>query len=97
MFLESNRPVYIIDESSWQSYIEHYLHEYGWGSFNVDLYDATTFELRVSLNKGSIAVHARILCGMWERAHGRTYRISLNKENDIFHVKIHSFLDYQNT
>ena len=98
MFLESNRPVYIIDESSWQSYIEHYLHEYGWGSFNVELYDATTFEFHVSLNRGPLLPFTLgILCGMWERAHGRTYRISLNKENDIFHVKIHSFLDYQNT
>ncbi|MBJ14783.1 MAG: hypothetical protein CMB70_05380 [Euryarchaeota archaeon] len=98
MFLESNRPVYIIDESSWQSYIEHYLHEYGWGSFNVIMYDATTFEFHASLNKGPMLPFTLgILCGMWERAHGRTYRVSLYKENDIFHVKIHSFLDYQNT
>jgi len=98
MFLQSNRPVYIIDESSWQSYIEHYLHEYGWGSFNVTMYDATTFEFHASLNKGPLLPFTLgILCGMWERAHGRTYRIFLNEENDIFHVKIHSFLDYQNT
>ena len=98
MFLESNRPVYIIDESSWQSYIKHYLHEYGWGSFNVTTYDPKTFEFHASLNKGPLFPFTLgILCGMWERAHGRAYRVSLNEENDIFHVKIHSFLDYQNT
>ena len=98
MFLESNRPVYIIDESSWQSYIKHYLHEYGWGSFNVTTYDPKTFEFHASLNKGPLLPFTLgILCGMWERAHGRAYRVSLNEENDIFNVKIHSFLDYQNT
>ena len=88
MFLDSNRPVYIIDESSWQSYIEHYLHEYGWGSFNVTTYDATTFEFHASLNKGPLFPFTLgIVCGMWERAHGRAYRISLNGEKMIFFMQ----------
>ncbi len=98
MFLQSNRPVYIIDESSWQSYIDHYLCEYGWGSFHVMMYDQKTLEFHASLIKGPLLPFTLgILCGMWERAHGRTYRVFLNEENDIFRVKIHSFLDYQNT
>ena len=31
----SDKPVYIIDQSSWDAYIEHYLHERGWGSIDL--------------------------------------------------------------
>jgi len=96
MFLKSDKPVYIIDESSWQSYIDHYLHERGWGSLDVTNYDGSTFELSGSLKKGShLPFTLGILCGMWERAHGRAYRVSLDEKNDIFLVKIESFLQYQ--
>lgn len=98
MFLQSDKPVYIIDESSWQSYIVHYLHERGWGSIDLTDYDGSTFELNASLKKGShLPFTLGILCGMWERAHGRSYRISLNEKSDIFLVKIQSFLEYQTT
>ena len=96
MFLKSDKPVYIIDESSWQSYIDHYLHERGWGSLDVTNYDGSTFELSGSLKKGShLPFTLGILCGMWERAHGRAYRVSLDEKYDIFLVKIESFLQYQ--
>ena len=96
MFLQSDKPVYIIDESSWQSYIDHYLHERGWGSIDVTEYDGSTFELNATLRKGSHSPFTLgILCGMWERAHGRSYRIYLDENCDIFLVKIQSFLQYQ--
>ena len=53
------------------------------GVRSMDLYDATTFEPCFIEQRASVAVLG-ILCGMWERAHGRTYRISLNKEMIFF-------------
>ena len=37
-----------------------------------------------------------LLCGMWERAYGRAYGLSIRKENDTFVVQIQSLLDYEN-
>ena len=45
MFLSSEQPVYIIDQSSWDAYIEHYLRERGWGSIETE--DVQFFNIRI--------------------------------------------------
>ncbi|CAI8365845.1 MAG: Uncharacterised protein [Candidatus Poseidoniaceae archaeon] len=97
MFLKSEQPVYIIDETSWPAYIENYICERGWGNAHVTDYDTLDFtlELRMSM-QCQFPFTIGLLCGMWERAHGRACRLSLHRENDTFVVKIQSLLDYGN-
>lgn len=97
MFLESEQPVYIIDESSWTAYIENYIGERGWGNAHVTGYDTSDFTLELTMSfQCQFPFTIGLLCGMWERAHGRAYRLSLHRENDTFIVKIQSLLDYKN-
>ncbi len=97
MFLQSESPVYIIDESSWNSYIEHYISHRGWGTLNDVDYDEGTFVLKVRLNKIPLFPFAvGMLTGMWHRAHGRFCRVSIEEFETDFRLKFESFLDYQN-
>jgi len=97
MFLSSEQPVYIIDQSSWHAYIEHCLRERGWGSIETRKYNPSTFEFEFSMPMMShFPLTLGVVVGMWERAHGRSSQITLQEENDIFLVKIQSLRDYQN-
>lgn len=97
MFLNSEQPVYIIDESSWTAYIESYICERGWGAAHVSSYDTLDLTLEVKMPMQSqLPFTIGLLCGIWERAHGRAYRLSLRKENDTFVLQIQSLLDYKN-
>lgn len=97
MFLQSEQPVYIIDESSWNAYVNHYLIERGWGSVHLNDYDATTFDLEVVIPMSQqLPFTLGLMCGMWERAHGRSYQIKIHQEKDTFIAKIQSLLEYQN-
>ena len=97
MFLKGEQPVYIIDESSWTAYIENYICERGWGNAHVTSYDTSDFTLELTIPMQSqLPFTIGLLCGMWERAHGRAYRLSLRNENDTFIVQIQSLLDYEN-
>lgn len=97
MFLKSEQPVYIIDESSWTAYIDNYICERGWGNADVTRYDASDYTLELTMPMQSqLPFTIGLLCGMWERAYGRAYRLSLRKENDTFVVQIQSLLDYEN-
>lgn len=97
MFLKSEQPVYIIEESSWTAYIENYICERGWGDAHVTNYDTSDYTLELTIPMQSqLPFTIGLLCGMWERAHGRAYQLSLRKENDTFAAKIQSLLDYEN-
>ena len=97
MFLSSEQPVYIIDQSSWDAYIEHCLRERGWGSIETRKYNPSTFDFEFSMPMMShFPLTLGMVVGMWERAHGRSSQILLREENDIFLVKIQSLLEYQN-
>jgi len=97
MFLEGERPVYIIDESSWPAYFTSYLKERGWGDVVLRAYSSDTFELNVTLKpSASMPFTLGMICGMWQRAHGRAFQIHLTEKNDIFHLTIQSLLEYQN-
>ena len=97
MFLESERPVYIIDQSSWSAYFKSYLHERGWGEVTINAYNSDTFELDVAIkSSGSMPFTLGLIGGMWQRAHGRAFQFHLTEKNDIFHLRIQSLLEYQN-
>ena len=97
MFLKSEQPVYIIDASSWTAYIENYICERGWGCAQVTDYDTSDYTLELTMSMQSqFPFTVGLLCGMWERAHGRAYRLSMHQENDNFVVKIQSLLEYEN-
>ncbi|MEC7272022.1 MAG: hypothetical protein VXV85_00060 [Candidatus Thermoplasmatota archaeon] len=97
MFLKSEQPVYIIDESSWTAYIENYICERGWGDAQVTDYDSADYTLELTMSMQSqFPFTVGLLCGMWERAHGRGYRLSLHPQTDTFVVKIQSLLEYEN-
>ena len=97
MFLQSEQPVYIIDDSSWNAYVEHYLIERGWGSVHLTAYDASTFDLEIEISMSKqLPFTLGLICGMWERAHGRSYQITIRQEKDTFIAKIKSLLEYQN-
>jgi hypothetical protein len=97
MFLESERPVYIIDQSSWSAYFKSYLHERGWGEVTINAYNSDTFELDVVIkSSASMPFTLGLIGGMWQRAHGRAFQFDLTEKNDIFHLRIQSLLEYQN-
>ncbi len=97
MFLKTEQPVYIIDESSWAAYIENYISERGWGNAHVMSYDTSNYTLELTTPRQSQFPYTiGFLCGIWERAHGRAYRLKIRKENDTFVVQIQSLLDYEN-
>ena len=97
MFLEGERPVYIIDESSWPAYFMSYLNERGWGDVVLHAYSSVTFELNVSLKPSAgMPFTLGMICGMWQRAHGRAFQLHLTEKDDIFHLTIQSLLEYQN-
>ena len=97
MFLKTEQPVYIIDQSSWDAYMDNYLAERGWGRVDILGYNTSSFELKFGINMGPhLPFTLGMVCGIWERAHGRAYRVDIQQESDIFLVKIESFLEYQN-
>ncbi|HII24628.1 MAG TPA: hypothetical protein HA313_02590 [Candidatus Poseidoniaceae archaeon] len=97
MFLRSEQPVYIIDRTSWESYVEHYIVEAGWGHVTIVDYNDSSFALHCNVNLGcNVPFTIGMICGLWERAHGRSYKINIQQNNDIFSVEIESLLQYQN-
>ena len=97
MFLSSEQPVYIIDKTSWAAYIEHYLVERGWGNVTVLDYNIATYELQLSVHGSKIfPLTLGMICGIWERAHGRTCKMRIERKNETFLIRIQSFLEYQN-
>ena len=97
MFLGSEQPVYITDQTSWDAYFDHYLAVRGWGTVEILEYDTSTLELTCCIQHGpSLPFTLGIIGGIWERAHGRAYRMQLQPKNETFLVKIESFLEYQN-
>ncbi len=96
MFLQSEQPVYIIDRTSWDSYVEHYLVEVGWGHVTIVDYNASSLALHCTVNRGSnVPFTIGMICGLWERAHGRSYKINIQENNDMFSIEIESLLEYQ--
>jgi len=97
MFLRSEQPVYIIDRTSWESYVEHYLVEAGWGHVTIVDYNDSSLALHCNVNLGcNVPFTIGMICGLWERAHGRSYKINIQQNNDIFSIEIESLLQYQN-
>jgi hypothetical protein len=97
MFLKGERPVYIIDESSWSAYFASYLNERGWGDVVLLGYNSETFELNATIKPcSSVPFTLGMICGMWQRAHGRAFQLHLTEKDDIFYLTIQSLLEYQN-
>lgn len=97
MFLQSQQPVYIIDRTSWDPYVDNYLVEVGWGHVAIADYNTSTLKLHCTVNRGSnVPFTIGMICGLWERAHGRSYKITIQQKSDIFSIEIESLLQYQN-
>ena len=97
IFSRSERSVYITDMKSWDAYLRAYLFDYGWGSAILTSYDLNSFETQLTLPKASLFPFSiGLIVGIWERAHGREFKLLINETNDSIQVVISSLLEYEN-
>jgi hypothetical protein len=97
IFSRSERSVYITGKESWDAYLRAYLFDYGWGSVNLTSYDLNSFETTLILPKASLFPFSiGLMAGIWERAHGRKFKLLINEQNDSIQVVISSLLEYDN-
>ena len=97
IFSRSERSVYITGKESWDAYLRAYLFDCGWGSVNLTSYDLNSFETTLILPKASLFPFSiGLMAGIWERAHGRKFKLLINEQNDSIQVVISSLLEYEN-
>ena len=97
LFSLSERSVYITGKESWKAYFESYMSGFGWGQGDVIFYDAQTYKTVINLPKTSITPFSiGMAAGIWERAHGRKFRLNLSVVDNSIQLIICSLLDYEN-
>ena len=97
IFSRSERSVYITDMGSWDAYLHAYLFDYGWGSAILTSYDLNSYETMLTMPKASLFPFSiGLIAGIWERAHGREFKLQINEINDSIQVVISSLLEYEN-
>ena len=97
LFSVSERAVYITGKESWDAYLRAYLSEQGWGGATVLEYDSQSFDATFSFSQNSITPFSiGLVAGIWERAHGRKFKLNLRSINGSIQVDIRSLLEYKN-
>ncbi|MCH1442743.1 MAG: hypothetical protein L7U53_02620, partial [Candidatus Poseidoniaceae archaeon] len=97
LFSVSERAVYITGKESWDAYLRTYLSEDGWGGATVLEYDSQSFSATFSFSQNSITPFSiGLVAGIWERAHGRKFKLNLRSSNGSIQVDIRSLLEYKN-
>lgn len=97
LFSLSERSVYITGKESWKAYLQAYLSESGWGHGDIVSYDHHTFETIINFPKTSVAPFSiGLAAGIWQRAHGRKFRLNIHIVDESIQLNIASLLDYEN-
>ena len=97
LFSLSERSVYITAKESWKAYFQVYMSESGWGQGEVVSYDIHTFETIITFPKTSVTPFSiGLAAGIWQRAHGRKFRLIIHDMDKFIQLNICSLLDYEN-
>ena len=97
IFSRSERSVYINGKDSWDAYLRAYMFDQGWGGAILTSYDSDSYETILTLPKAPLFPFSiGLIAGIWERAHGREFKLVIAEENDSIKATICSLLAYEN-
>lgn len=98
LFSLSERAVYITGKDSWDAYLRTYLSEQGWGGATVVSYDPQSYDTTLTFPKSPLSPFSiGLVAGIWERAHGRKFHLTLKLIDGTIHVNLRSLLAYENS
>ena len=91
----SERPIYIDGISSWSALSGHYLAPYGWGQpMNVESLESPHGVRFKLIDSSMLPFLVGWLVAMWERGHGRSSKVSLERVDDFWLLDVDSRLEY---
>lgn len=91
----SERPIYIDGISSWSALSGHYLAPYGWGQpMSVESLESPHGVRFKLIDSSMLPFLVGWLVAMWERGHGRSAKVSLEKLDDFWLLDVDSRLEY---
>ena len=97
LFSLSERSVYISGKESWNAYLKAYLFDHGWGEAILESYESDCYKTTLTFPKTALFPFTiGLVAGIWERAHGRKYKLIIGEKNQRIQVTIRSYLEYQN-
>ena len=97
LFSRSERSVYITGTDSWNAYLRAYIFDNGWGKAVTESYDSNSYQTVLRCPKSTLFPFTiGLSAGMWERAHGRKFKLQIIEDNLSIQVIISSLLEYEN-
>ena len=95
LFSLSERSVYITGPESWNAYFRVYLLEQGWGHVTLMSYDVHSYDTILQMPRSPLAPFSiGLITSIWERAHGRKFKLIIGQEDELLQVSISSLLEY---
>ncbi len=96
LFSLSERSVYITGPESWNAYFRVYLLDQGWGSVTLVSYDVQSYDAILHIPRSPLAPFSiGLIASIWERAHGRKFKLVIGQEVERLQVSIYSLLEYK--
>ena len=96
LFSLSERSVYITGPESWNAYFRVYLLDQGWGSVTLVSYDVQSYDAILHIPRSPLAPFSiGLIASIWERAHGRKFKLVIGQEVERLQVSISSLLEYK--
>ena len=96
LFSLSERSVYITGAESWDAYFRVYLLDQGWGNVTLVSYDVRSYDTMLNVPRSPLAHFSiGLITSIWERAHGRKFKLVIRQENELLQVSISSLLEYK--
>jgi len=96
LFSLSERSVYITGPESWNAYFRVYLLEQGWGHVALVSYDVHSYDTILQIPRSPLAPFSiGLITSIWERAHGRKFKLIIGQEDELLRVSISSLLEYK--
>ena len=95
LFSLSERSVYITGPESWNAYFRVYLLDQGWGHVALVSYDVHSYDTILQIPRSPLAPFSiGLITSIWERAHGRKFKLIIGQEDELLQVSISSLLEY---
>ena len=96
LFSLSERSVYITGPESWDAYFRVYLLDQGWGHVTLVSYDVQSYDTILQIPRSPLAPFSiGLITSIWERAHGRKFKLIIGQEDELLQVSISSLLEYK--
>ena len=96
LFSLSERSVYITGPESWGAYLQVYLFDQGWGHVTLVSYDVQSYDTILKVPRNTLSPFSiGLITSIWERAHGRKFKLVIGQEDEQLLVSISSLLEYK--